>query len=691
MSMSLVAILLSLAMMLTGAGGEGMPAQSARTLVLHNVAVTYNGDTVRLAPEVRLGAASNGESAVFDFGVNLNENTLLPIQLGVGEKGLTALFEESGVAVNVTAEALEGVMALASEGMDAAMAGAENSELFTFITEEYLPAYTGLIKAVTDKDFQAAIKEKSEALFDGIVDRGQGTPDVVSIDDVDYDVLCYHYVIDNAQMCALADGSYDLVPELSAYRDAMMKLYEMMPAESGLNGLTSISQIMERFGMQMSMDVDEQRTEDGKITVMDAVMTLDMSGVPAAVMALNGETVEEAVEEVVEAPVEDGQAVDASAEGDVAEDIQPEPTPEPVELPPVVVNLHSVAVDDASSVSFDFNYEMQDSGLEFIMNAAQEPTTTSMDMYMEISQNGEKVGRVSASGVQAANADGGTSYGASYSMVVKDAIQLDTSAFGDATADGISSNTVNLEGRTPDASFGLSFDLDITDDPIEDKANAAEPTMVIDDLSEDKLNALAQDQNFGAIMMKVGGSLAMDANKLTTDASISNLVSLLNGDRLPIVVDDASQDQGEYTYEIEGGDDFVIEGLEDGEGDYDSAEDDGELGFNAPELTFLPDGWTVSSVETDTAYDWMGISVADENGAEALYVTFFKDMDGEISNYIVNDKGTLLEGRAMGVSNYGEGGMAVTVRENGLYGNLSFASSAIDVETLGKIVAGITF
>ena len=687
MSMSLVAILLSLAMMLTGAGGEGMPAQSARTLVLHNVAVTYNGDTVRLAPEARLGAASDGESAVFDFGVDLNGNTLLPIQLGVGEKGLTALFKESGVAVNVTAEALDGVMALASEGMGAMMAGAEDSELMKFITEEYLPAYTGLINAVADKDFQAAIKEKGEALFDGIVDRGEGTPEVISIDDVDYDVLTYHYAIENAQMCALADGAYDVAPELSAYRDALMKLYDMMPAESGLNGLTSISGVMDRFGMQMRMDVDEQRTEDGKVDVMDAVLTLDMSGVPAAMMALNGETVEEPVEEAVEEAVEDGQAPEDGA----VEDVQPEPTPEPVELPPMVVNLHSIAVDDVTSFSFDFNYEVQGSGVEFSMNAAQEPTTISMDMIMGIRQNGEKVARVNASCVQAANADGGTSYGMNYGMVVKDAIQLDVSAYGDATADGLSNNTVNMDGRTPDASFGLSFDLDVTDDPIEDQANAAEPAMVIDDLSEEKMNALGEDQTFGALMMKVGGSLALDASKLTSDASINNLVSLLNGERLPIVVEDAPEDQGEYTYEIDGGDGFVIEGLEDGEGDYEPAEDDGELGFNAPELTFLPDGWTVGNVETDTAYDWVGISVTDENGAEAMYATFFKDMDGEVYSYIVNDKGAVQEGRAMGVSNYGEGGMVVTIRENGLYGNLSFASDAIDVDTLGRIVAGIAF
>ena len=57
---SLIAVLLSLAMMLTGAGSEGMPQQSARTLTLRNVVVTYNGETQRLAPEAHIGAMTDG-------------------------------------------------------------------------------------------------------------------------------------------------------------------------------------------------------------------------------------------------------------------------------------------------------------------------------------------------------------------------------------------------------------------------------------------------------------------------------------------------------------------------------------------------------------------------------------------------------------------------------------------------------
>ena len=51
----------------------------------------------------------------------------------------------------------------------------------------------------------------------------------------------------------------------------------------------------------------------------------------------------------------------------------------------------------------------------------------------------------------------------------------------------------------------------------------------------------------------------------------------------------------------------------------------------------------------------------------------------------------MVEGRSINVADYGEGNLAVTLRDSGLYGNISFASDGIDVETLGKIIAGIQF
>ena len=105
--MNFLAILISLAMMLTGAGGEGQPAEASRTLLLHNINITYGDESVSLNPALRVGATTDGEKAVFDVGVDVDGDTLFPIQLGVDESGLTALFAKSDVAVKLDAEAFD--------------------------------------------------------------------------------------------------------------------------------------------------------------------------------------------------------------------------------------------------------------------------------------------------------------------------------------------------------------------------------------------------------------------------------------------------------------------------------------------------------------------------------------------------------------------------------------------------------
>ena len=685
---SLIAVLLSLAMMLTGAGGEGMPQQSARTLTLRNVVVTYNGETQRLAPEAHIGAMTDGETAVFDFGVDVDGQALLPIQVGVGEKGLTALFEESGIAVNLTKEALDAAMAQSDEAMGAMIGNVDNPELMSFLTEEYLPAYVGVLKLASDKEFPASMQEKSQEILDSVIDRGEGTPDVAVIDDVSYDVLAYHYTIDAEHLGALADAVFASIPELTAYSDAMFKLYAMMPEETGLNDIHSYTEAMTKFGIDMTMDVNEQRSEDGQVQVMDGTLTMDMSNLNA--MLASQMVGEQAVEEPL--PVDDAEDVNDAEVAEGAEDaVEPEPTPEPIVLEPMVMNLHSVTVGDTASANLSFDYEIQGSAMEYNMDVAQDPTTTSMELTGTVSVNGEKTGRLSVSSVRAENGEDGISYGFNTGIVSKDAIQLEVNVFGDVAADGASNNTISLEGRLPEASFALSFDAEISGDDIEDKVSAVEPDVVIDDLSDEAMENLFQDQNVSAVMAKIGASLTVDAGKLFQDQSMLNASALMNGEHLPIVVEDEPAADYDYTYEIDGDDGFVIDGMEEAEDDYEMAEDDGELGFEVPELTFLPQGWSVANVEADTAYDWVGISVADENGQECMYATFFQDMDGELTNYTVNEKGAVQQGRAMSVSDYGEGGLAVTLRENGLYGSLSFASGAIDVDTLGRIVAGIQF
>ena len=143
MSMNLIAMLVSLAMMLTGAGGavqtEALPvAQTARTLTLSNVSVTWNGETTQLEPQVHMGVSTDGQKAVYDFAVDLGDKKLFPVQVSAGENGLTALSGNSGVAVNVTAGALAGLAEQLEAHMNASLAenGGGNARLMQFITDQ---------------------------------------------------------------------------------------------------------------------------------------------------------------------------------------------------------------------------------------------------------------------------------------------------------------------------------------------------------------------------------------------------------------------------------------------------------------------------------------------------------------------------------------------------------------------------
>ena len=87
----------------------------------------------------------------------------------------------------------------------------------------------------------------------------------------------------------------------------------------------------------------------------------------------------------------------------------------------------------------------------------------------------------------------------------------------------------------------------------------------------------------------------------------------------------------------------------------------------------------------------MQLSITDADGAQCAYAIFFLDPEAGTANYIVQENGKVVDGRMINVTDFGEGGLSVTVSENGMYGNFMFNSEAIELDTIGQIVAGIKF
>lgn len=650
MMVDVIAMLLSFAMMLTGAGGAGQPAEASRTLVVRDVSLTYDGETVELAPSLRLGVSTDGEKAVFDFGIDRGEETLMPIQLGVSqENGVTALFESSDIAVNVPSGAISAAMEQANAMLEGMMGQVqtENPELIGFLTEEFVPAYSALLSAAMDPEYASTLTEKGNAIFDAVIDRGEGTPVTEVLEGQDYALTEYNYTIDGAQMSALIDGLCEADELFGNYYAAMFKLYAMMPEESGLNQITSFDDLFNNMGMEMTMEVSERISDDREVDLMDSMLTLDMSGFVA---------------KMAESAGEDAQVP---------------------EIPPIVMDITSELVNGEKDATVNWDYEVEGSSVAMTIHAADNTDGISAEMDMDMSMQGEEMAALSLSCFQQETEDGGKAYEMNMGIHAAGQGDFELGVEGVSAEDGTSQNSVSLSGENNGKSFALSFALDVTADAIEDLANGHEPTLAIDDLSQEALNKLNEDETFSAALMQVVGSLSMDAQKLATDEGIVALTAQFQG----------AQADYDYNYD-ESGFDVEDEEINDYEYEEEEVEDDGILPFDQPEFNWLPEGWSITDVNVDTAFDWVDVSISDETGENTLYAIFFSNQGEEQTNYIVSDKGevTPVEGREISVSAFDEGGASVTLQEGGVYANLMFYSvETIDMETIGQVVAGIAF
>ena len=658
MSINLIAILLSLAMMLTGAGEAGQPAEAARTLTLHNVKLSVNGDTVELAPELHLGAYTDGKTALFDLGLALKDEALMPFQLKVAESGITALAENAEVAVNVTAKALEGIMSQVAIPAANLEAQGMNNEVMAFITEEYIPAYFALLEAGQDKDFQNRIQEKADAVYAEKVDRGEGKPVTELVEGENMALTEYSYALDGAKLAELADAVYNVDPVLANYYNAMFKLYAMAPEESGLNGLTSFADLFGQTGMDMTMDVVEKISDDGEVNLTDAVLTINLNSMVAA---------------------------QAKAQGVDEADI---PT-----LSPMQVNVESVKLGDDKNTTAACDYQFDEGAVSVSVNASSAPDFDGMNMVMSVSQEDVDLFRMNVDCNLSTGSDGSKGLAMTMSGSALDqGGDFGLTLISNETPDGASTGSVSLTADANGNSFALSFDADVTTDAIEDKTEGRE-AIVIDDLSQEALAALGEDQAITGALLKTSGAVMADASKLTEDESVQKLVELFNSLNATEATEDGEYD---YTYDMDDGGVVVLPDEElQGEDDdfefvYEEPEDDGVLGFKEPTFSWMPEGWTMQEYEADTAYDMVN-AVLGDGGENYVNLLIYEDGDNEQETYLVAADGAVsdVKDTVINVSVYEENSAYILFRHDKLLVNMMVESGKIDMDTIGKIIAGI--
>ena len=651
MSMSIIAMLLSLAMMLTGAGTAGAPAEAAKTLTISDVVFTYNDQTIELAPELRLGASTDGEKALFDFAVQLDGEALLPVQLLADAEGVTALAVTSGQAFQVPAETLEGLMAQVQEMLDSSM-GADDEEsqaILTYLKDRFVPAYAAMIALLGDEARVAEIQEKAQAVYDEIVDRGEGVAETVELDGATYEVTAYSYTIDADQLFRLVDAVYACDETLADYYDALFELYALLPEESGLRGIDSFAGMQEKLGLEMSYAVEEKISEADALQMQDGVITVEF---PATL------------------PVPEGEEP-----ADVAE------------IPPLVFNIHSVDLDGAVEGTFDCDYVYDDIELTFEGSVTQAGEAASVEISATVAQGGEDAASLSMQAYSQPNADtADKAFGMTYEVSVEEAADLAFSVEGASHADGTMEAAVDASAVSNEELYGLSFRLATDGAPIADAFEGADVT-VISDLSEEGIQALTNDEGVQGKLMQVVGSFMQDVQKLGEDESVQQLAALFSAD--PDSMEETSDEDLEIEVEPEEGDlDFDIVA----EDDEELVEDDGVLAFQTPEFTWLPEGWNVVETNVDTAYDWVDISIMDDDYENTLYAMFYADSENA-EHYAVAADGSIapVEDRDITVSQPGAGSWNISMASDGVYAGMYIDSQTLDLETLGKIIAGITF
>lgn len=678
MSVKLLSMLISLAMMLTGTYGVEAPQEAARTLTLSNVTLTVNGESVTLEPTLSLGAATDGAKALYSLAVHSGDSELFPMQLTVTEEALTALVKNADTAFTVPASAIDAVTGTLAESATASAGDEAGSvaAMLNFYTQEYIPAYTRVLQKAMDPEFSAQMRQKSQALMEEKVDRGEGQPGSVEIDGVEYECMTYHYTLDAAHLMALADAVYTLDEDLAALYDAIFKLYDIMPEESGLKGLTSFADLAEKTGLTMSAEFIESVADEGDVSRVDTVITVDLSAMVAT--ASDSETADLSDAAAI-APIEiyaTNTQVGAVYRGTATMEYT---------LENASINLTANSSQDSEAFAMDMDMAIdagEEGGMTFVFDVSRTETAKQLQASVDFQDDSAQF-TITADAQSAANADdAGKNYSVeiTFDNVKPDNARFALTAGGEIQAEGGNHNTIAFTFDGDGVNAGLSFDLDVTTDAIEEAVAGSEP-LVIDDLTN--LGNLMADEAAQGRVMQAAGSLMTDAGTLTTEASVTRMLEMIQG-----LYGATETSTGEVS-------DRSADAESDAEetGDYaEEPEDDGVLPFETPEFAYLPEGWEILETEVNTAYDQVMVSIADKSYDNNLYAIF---MAGGTRNesYVMDGAGKLVPAEVHDVQleKTSETGWVAYVTRGDATAELYFTSETVTLDEIARIVNGLTF
>ena len=625
--MNLLAILVSMAMMLTGAGMPGetvaLEAPVARTLTISNIAITCNDETVNLTPTASFGVMTDGKQAVYDFFVESDGEKLLPFQLVADESGLLLTNDNSNTTLQLSAEEIDQVMQAGVQ-----QAPVSDDPMMKFITEEYFPAYMDLIKMATDKEQSKAFTEAANQAVEGMIDRGEGVPGQIEYDGETIDVTTYTYSLDSVQLGRIADAVYASNETTSRFLEVYFKLLNMAAADTPeMQGIDSMEKLFEKINTRL--DIVEHQAADGLVVVEGTIV------------------------------------------------IQVPDTEEAIEIP-----MTAVQKGDYSAAEVTMDFAQDGASFRFYMQAEQDGDDKRISMNMAADEAAPQQADIEADGAEVEgdgetdDADmiyltcdgynqgdpdtGDTNFGISMTAEVRDQGSFGFDFTGAHHEDGTSEGNVKFGFDDPNQSLALSFDLTIDNTPFEVRADAA--------------NAIGLSQLDAQALNPLQASVTADAINLSLNESVQQALSLFMATGAPEVVEDV--DDGDY----------------DSEGREAEPYDDGELPFNNPEFTWLPEGYVIANTDVDTQYDMVDVMLTNAQNTSTMYVFISAPYgESETHTYMLNgDEVSEVEGRII-TRSIDEGSSNYSTSDDRAAISVYVDSDGVAPEDVCRMIAGITY
>ena len=652
---NLLAILVSLAMLLTGATAP-MAEPASRTLQVSGLTVRHNDEEVTLSPFVSLGTTTDGESALFDFFIGNGDDVYLPFQALADDNSLVVYNDNSNTTLKIDREQVDALLSQTDQSP-------ESQELLGLMGD-YMNAYGDLIRLMQDPDEMRAIQEKGEAVYGELVDRGEGVPGTLAADDEIIDVTNYEYDLTGAQIGALADALYASNDKLANYAQVYFRLLNAMPEDSGLTGLDSFEALLTKYDV-LSMHVNESIAEDG-LNVSDMILhiTVPETEKPLEFVVHNEKTDETRFSEMSGDFNVEGTALTMYMEAaQVERDLQlsltmvanPAEEAQEAEAP-----LNGVAGEGISMEEAEEADEEETEGMPVIVEADEDD---------EALEDGE--GDIADAFYFTVDFDssydeiaGETAQSLSYAldMAANDA-HMEFAIDGTMADAGEGRYQMSGELNVGAESYGFDLEANIANEPIEQRLNADE--------------AVALDAFEPSVLM---ASVSADALNLYTDESVQKLIAM--GQSVMTALSGTENAEAPAD---------GAEGLDIG-GETDM-EDPGVLLFGNPQFTWLPEGFSLQNENTDTMYQDYNCSLVNEATGANLFIDISAAYaDSTVNHYAIGEDGSLTAIDGMVLNEEISNGYSMYSMNNGAVGVSIFPSSdAIAVEDIARILSGLTF